>query len=523
MKKNKSSEVLIQTENITKIFGGGGGDSGFIANDKVSLVIKKGEIHGLVGENGAGKSTLTKMLFGALQPTSGKILFGGKQTVISSPYHARNLGISMVFQHFSVFDSLTVAENIAVFGEANRLGEIRQNTKKISKKYGLPLNPDDLLGELSMGEKQRVEIVRCLIQDPKLLILDEPTSVLTPQESKKLFVTLKKLADEGRSILYITHKLEEVKSICDTATIMRAAKVVGRVNPKKHTPQSLATKMVGTKIKKIQKNKKNTKGAGKNKSDVILKVSMVLGGGDSRLNDVSFEVRGGEILGIAGVAGNGQTELFDMISGETLAEDDSQVVMMGKKCGAQGISFRRKLGAAFVPEQRLGHGAVQSMDLNQNLFLGRHTSDITQLTKKFGLVINKKRTKEITDRVVADMDVRVWNQNPRAGELSGGNLQKFIVGRELDRKPKLLVVNQPTWGVDVAAAAVIHQKIIDLADGGSAVVMISQDLDEIFQISTKIAVIADGKMSEPQDKKRLSLQKVGLMMTTKKINKSKAA
>jgi general nucleoside transport system ATP-binding protein len=495
MSMGTAEAPLLQAENIVKVFGT------LRANDDVSIAVRAGEIHALLGENGAGKSTLVKMLYGALQPTSGRFLWKGAPLEIKSPAEARQLGIGMVFQHFSLFEALTAAENIALaLPGAFDLAALSDRVRQVSKDYGLPLEPTAVVADLSVGERQRVEIVRCLLQNPKLLILDEPTSVLTPQEADQLFITLRRLASEGCAILYISHRLEEVRKLCSAATVLRHGKVVATCDPRKETPASLARMMVGSDVAVVHADKKSKAGP------VRLSVHGLNLAGDGAfsvsLKNINLDVQGGELVAIAGVAGNGQSEFFDAVSGEQLSKPDS-VVIDGVACGAEGVTARRKRGAAFVPEERLGHGAVPAFRLSENIVLTRHGE---------AMVIDKVGALGVAAQVINTYDVRKGKVDPEARSLSGGNLQKFVVGRELDRNPKVLVVNQPTWGVDAGAAATIRQALIDLARSGAAVLVISQDLDEIFEIADRIAVISRGQLSEALPAKDLSLEKIGLLM-----------
>jgi simple sugar transport system ATP-binding protein len=497
---------MLEARGIVKTFGP------LKANDHVSLSIGEGEIHALLGENGAGKSTLVKMLYGSLQPDSGEILWRGKPVTIASPFVARKTGIGMVFQHFSLFDSLSVADNIILsldreFGR----GDVAERARSVSAEYGLPLNPASIVGDLSVGERQRVEIVRCLLQDPSLIILDEPTSVLTPQEADNLFVTLERLKGEGRSILYISHRLEEVKRLCDRATILRHGKVVGECDPRKETASSLATMMVGNSVAAVKRESGHAKGAPLLE---LVRASMPASSPFAvALEGISLSVAGGEVVGIAGVAGNGQSEFFKMVSGEATLADPGAIRIAGKPAAGIGINERRRMGAAFVPEERLGHGAIPQMTLSQNMLLSRHGSDQAAFVRFWPIdVIRSDVTLEATKRVSAAMDVRKTGDDPDASSLSGGNLQKFIMGRELDRQPRVFVVNQPTWGVDAGASARIRQALVDLARAGSAVLVISQDLDEIFEVSDRIAVIHDGRLSAPMPAAEATMEKIGLLM-----------
>lgn len=500
-----SGDRLIEVRGLTKVFGA------LTACDHVDLDIRKGEIHALLGENGAGKSTLVKMLFGSLQPNDGQIFWKSEPVSITNPLAARNLGIGMVFQHFSLFDSLTSAENIALSLDSDTpIHSIAERARDLSRSYGLPLDPDSLVGDLSVGERQRIEIIRCLLQEPSLIILDEPTSVLTPQEADKLFETLERLRDEGKSILYISHRLEEVKRLCDGATVMRHGKVVAHCDPRQETAASLARMMVGADVKTAQSDPVDLSAA-----KALLSVRNLsrkpAGPFSIPLRDISLTVRAGEVFGIAGVAGNGQGEFFEAVSGEARQERDDMVVIRDQPAGRSGIDARRKLGAAFVPEERLGHGAAPRMRLSENLLLSRHATDAKALLGPLGLVKNAA-VYAAAQRVIKEMDVRKSAPDPEAASLSGGNLQKFIIGRELDRQPSVMIVNQPTWGVDAGAAARIRQALIELARSGSAVLVISQDLDELFEISDIISVMHNGGLSKPMPRADATFEKIGLLM-----------
>ncbi|MBN9245599.1 MAG: ABC transporter ATP-binding protein [Mesorhizobium sp.] len=506
MSEKLATGNLLEVRGLTKIFGT------LKACDAIDLIVAKGEIHALLGENGAGKSTLVKMLFGSLEPHSGEIRWDGKPVRITSPGAAKKLGIGMVFQHFSLFEALTAAENIALsLDDGSPINQIAAKARALSYSYGLPLDPDSLVGDLSVGERQRIEIIRCLLQTPQLIILDEPTSVLTPQEADKLFETLERLRAEGKSILYISHRLEEVKRMCDRATVLRHGKVVGHCNPREETAASLARMMVGNEVKAVVRAPVE----GIDKAAALLEIRNL-----SRkpatpfsipLRDISLSVRAGEVIGIAGVAGNGQGEFFEAVSGEVRQDTAGAVRIRGKDAGALGITGRRLAGAAFVPEERLGHGAAPRMKLSENLLLSRHATDKKAFVGGGGMV-KAGAVYSAAQRIIEVMDVRKSAPDPEAAALSGGNLQKFIVGRELDRKPSVMVVNQPTWGVDAGAAAHIRQALIELARSGSAVLVISQDLDELFEISDAIAVMHNGELSHPMPIAEATFEKIGLLM-----------
>jgi len=493
---------LLRTVGLTKRYGD------FLANDAIDIDVWPNEIHALLGENGAGKSTLVKTVYGLIQPSGGEMLWEGRKIVLSGPSEARALGIGMVFQHFSLFDNLTVAENVALgLDGAESFREMSARLEQVSNNYGLPLDPKREVWQLSVGERQRIEIVRALMQNPKFLILDEPTAVLTPQEADQLFIVLDRLKAEGRAILYISHKLEEVKRICDTATILRGGKKVATCNPKQETAASLARMMVGADIKEVKA------AAGRVTTIPRLVVNDLSLEPDEphgvRLQHISFELKGGEILGIAGVAGNGQDELFAALSGERLvAQDPGTIVIEGLAAGHLSITQRRQLGAAFVPEERLGHGTAPRMKLSENALLTGHAAS-GMVRRGF---INIAATLLTVDRATEAFDVRKAKRDPEAASLSGGNLQKFIVGREILRNPGVLVVSQPTWGVDAGAAAVIRQALLDLAGAGAAVLITSQDLDELAEISDRIAVMFHGRLSEPMAAADASREKLGLLM-----------
>jgi general nucleoside transport system ATP-binding protein len=498
-----TAPCLLEALHIAKHFGT------LKANDDVSIAIREGEIHALLGENGAGKSTLVKMIYGALQPTSGEFHWQGQPVQIASPSIARKLGIGMVFQHFSLFEALTVAENIALaLNDKFDMQALSKRIKEKSGSNGLPLQPDATVADLSVGERQRIEIIRCLLQEPRLLIMDEPTAVLTPQEANQLFAVLKRLASEGCAVLYISHRLEEVKRLCDNATILRHGKVVAaNLDPRKETAASLAKLMVGGDIHVIHTPRQQSDGK------VRLKLNGLALPSDGpfsvQLKNISIAVRAGEVVAMAGVAGNGQTELFDALSGESQLARNDMLELDSKPCGTKGVNDRRSLGGAFVPEERLGHGAVPGFRLSENVVLTRHAIDNSVVRSG---IVQKSGAAYISERVIKTYDVRKGKPDPEARALSGGNLQKFVIGRELDRGPGILVVNQPTWGVDAGAAATIRQALIDLSRNGSAVLVISQDLDEIFEIADRIAVISRGQLSEAFPASEMNAEKIGLLM-----------
>jgi len=497
-----AKEPLLALRGITKQF------PGCLANDRVDLTVGQNEIHALLGENGAGKSTLVKIIYGVMKPDAGTITWDGRDVTIANPAQARALGVGMVFQHFSLFEALTVAENIAlgINNAADRVG-LNDRIVDISTKYGLPLDPDRAVHDLSVGERQRIEIVRCLLQNPKLLIMDEPTSVLTPQEVFKLFETLRRLAAEGCSILYISHKLEEIRALCERATIMRLGKVVAHCTPAQKTARELAELMISATLK--QQDFRQRTGRAPVPRLVLDRLTIRSNqqfGTD--LKDISFSVAGGEILGIAGIAGNGQSELMDALSGEIPAGSPKNILLDGAQIGHEGPRERRRRGACFLPEERNGHGAVGMMTLAENGFL---SANVRAVLNRLGL-IDRKRTRDFAAGVIKRFDVRTTGPEAEARALSGGNLQKFLIGREVVQNPSVLMLSQPTWGVDAGAAAAIYEALVALADAGTAIVIISQDLDEILLLCDRIAVIAAGRVSPPMPVKEATIEQIGLLM-----------
>ncbi|RWX66131.1 ABC transporter ATP-binding protein [Mesorhizobium sp. M4B.F.Ca.ET.089.01.1.1] len=461
------------------------------ANRDIDLDVAPRSIHAILGENGAGKSTLMKLIYGVEQPDAGTVIWKGEPLALASPADARRKGIGMVFQHFSLFETLTVVENIRLVVPASK-SDLAQRIRALGRDFGLQVDPLAHVHALSVGERQRVEIIRCLMTEPQLLILDEPTSVLPPQSVDRLFETLRRLRDGGVSILFISHKLEEIRAVCDRATILRGGRVTGNVDPRDHDAHDLARMMIGRDMPQPMPAVAHSGG------DKCLEIV----GLDHRpddpfavpLSDVSLTVRAGEILGIAGISGNGQSELAALISGETVLprEKSDRIFMMGKDVGALDAAARRRLGLAFVPEERLGRGAVPEMSLVLNSLLTAHPFGLL----KRGLV-DTPRAKAFTDDCIRQYDVRTPGSEAEAGALSGGNLQKFIVGREIMLSPKLLFVAQPTWGVDIGAAAAIRRRLVALRNEGVGILVISEELEELFELCDSIQVIHQGRLSPP--------------------------
>lgn len=480
---------------------------GVLANDRVSFSVKPGQIHALLGENGAGKSTLVKMIYGIMQPDAGEIRWNGEILTVPNPKAARRLGIGMVFQHFSLFEALTVFENIALGMDASiKSRELESRIREVMDAYGLKLDPQRQVSTLSVGERQRIEIVRALLLNPKLLIMDEPTSVLTPQEVEQLFVVLRQLALEGCSILYISHKLHEIKALCDEATILRGGRVVDTCDPRVETSRSMAEKMIGAGLKDINKKPGREKGGEKL---VVQHLSLPpVGEFGTPLREISFAVHEGEVFGIAGVAGNGQNALLLALSGEELAGESDMIVLDGMPIARMKARERRLKGIASVPEERNGHAAVPDFSLSDN--------SVLTARDRIGMVVSglirPRKAHSYTDKVIDTFAVKTTGNKSTAGSLSGGNLQKYIMGREILQNPGVLVVSQPTWGVDAGAAAAIHQAIIDLAEAGSAVVVISQDLDELLSLCDTLAVINEGTLSAPMVVEGADIEEIGLLM-----------
>ncbi len=493
------SEMLLAVEGLTKAY------PGVVANDHVGFGVAPGEVHALLGENGAGKSTLVKMIYGLVRPDSGTMTWRSEPYKPATPHDARKSGVAMVFQHFSLFEALNVAENVALgMEDPPPMGQLAERIRDVSGKYGLPLEPHRLVGDLSAGERQRVEIIRCLLQDPKLLIMDEPTSVLTPQEVEILFQTLRRLSAEGTAILYISHKLEEIRALCDAATILRQGKVVASCDPRERSARELAELMVGQTLHRPSR-------AAAEPGEVVLDIDGLSVESSSpfgtALKNVSLKVHAGEVVGIGGVAGNGQDELLAALSGE-LSSHPTAIRLHGRDIGDQGPNRRRELGLLAAPEERLGHAAAPDMSLTENAAL---TGMIRERLAGRGF-INWGKARRFAEAIIADFDVRTPGPENAARSLSGGNLQKFVIGREILQRPEVLVVNQPTWGVDASAAAAIRQALLDLAARGAAIVCISQDLDELMEISDRFAALNEGRLSVPRPTHELSIEEIGLMM-----------
>jgi general nucleoside transport system ATP-binding protein len=489
----------LQLQGITKAY------PAVVANDCVSLTVQPGEIHAVLGENGAGKSTLMKIIYGAVQPDAGIIMFDGQPVNIKNPVDARALGIAMVFQHFSLFETISVAENVWLgLDKSLSLIEVTQKITAKAAQYGLDIDPARPVHTLSVGERQRVEIVRALLTEPRLLILDEPTSVLTPQAVEKLFETLRLLAAQGCSILYISHKLHEIRALCTACTVLRGGKVTGVCDPRNESNASLSKLMIGNEPPALVHRAANA-------GDAVLTVNTLsLQRADEfgvDLDGISLTVRAGEVLGIAGVSGNGQKELLYALSGEDLRAPQGSVTIGAQDVSQAAPQQRRAMGLHFVPEERLGRGAVPSMSLAHNLLLTRD-----QAVGKSGWIDVKALRAQAT-KIIQRFNVKAAGPNAPARSLSGGNLQKFIVGREIEAAPKLLIISQPTWGVDVGAAAQIRGEILALRDAGCAVLVVSEELDELFEIADRLQVMAKGRISPSVEIKDATVAQIGEWMS----------
>ena len=502
---------LLQLRGISKVY------PSVVANDQIDLDIGTGEIHAILGENGAGKSTLMKLIYGAVQPDAGSITWQGKRVSIKNPAQARSLGIGMVFQHFSLFESLTVAQNIslAVKGSIKSLSE---QVESVGQKFGLPISASTMVHSLSVGERQRVEIIRCILQKPKLLIMDEPTSVLPPQGVQQLFETLRKLRDDGCSILYISHKLEEIRQLCDNATILRRGAVVATTCPAEQSNEHLAHLMIGRTIAPPEHDPATPEKL------VRLEVRQLnhipLDPFGTTLRDINLQVYPGEVVGIAGVSGNGQNELMRLISGEVLHKkrDHGDILINSQLANRLSPVQRRTGGLGFVPEDRLGRGAVPDLTLSYNALLTAYQHGLT----RFGM-IRYPKVNQFANDCIETHDVRCGGHQSIAASLSGGNLQKFIVGREMALKPSLLVLSQPTWGLDVGAASNIRKALLQLRDSGAAVLVVSEELEELFEISDRLYVMYDGHLSPSLQTRDTTAIRIGRWMTGEFLSASGTA
>lgn len=469
-----------------------------LANDSVSLAVMPGEILALLGENGAGKTTLMKVVYGVTRPEAGTIAVDGVTVDIDSPRRARSVGIAMVFQQFALFDSLSVLQNIALGLPAAPLAATRSRILELAARYGLEIAPERRVHDLSIGERQRIEILRALLSSPRVLILDEPTSVLTPQAADRLFETLRALAADGVSVIFISHKLHEVRHLATRCVVLRAGKIVGEVDPRSQSDASLARLMLGAEPPPMAAHESPP-------GEIALEVHGlgVAGSDRQNLDRVSFEVRSGEIVGIAGISGNGQQTLMAALAGELLVEANA-VRLFGQAAGRLHAAQRRALGLRYVPEQRLGHAVVAGMTLSDNALL-------TDTSLQSSRVLNVGKASERAAQIVQRFGVRAAT-SAQIETLSGGNLQKFIVGREMLPAPRVLLLDQPTSGVDAGAAAAIRNELIALRAAGCAIVIVSEELDELYQLADRVMVIAGGRLSASRSPRQFDTAELGRWM-----------
>ena len=492
--------------NITKKF------PGIIANDNISIQLKKGEIHALLGENGAGKSTLMSVLFGLYQPEEGIIKKDGKEVKIKNPNDANALGIGMVHQHFKLVECFSVLDNIILGVEPNKHGflqktEARKKVTELSEKYGLHVDPDALIEDITVGMQQRTEILKMLYRENEILIFDEPTAVLTPQEIEELLQIMKNLAAEGKSILFISHKLNEIMAVADRVSVLRKGKYIGTVETAKTTKEELSRMMVGRNVE-FSVHKEEAK-----PEDVVLDVENLTV--ESKVHDnnavknVSFQVHAGEIVCIAGIDGNGQTELVYGITGLEPVKS-GKVSLCGEDITKQSIRRRSLMGMSHIPEDRHKHGLVLDYSLEYNMILQRYFEP--EFTNKAGF-LKRGPIRKYAERLIDQYDVRS-GQGPvtAARSMSGGNQQKAIVAREIDKKPKLLVAVQPTRGLDVGAIEYIHRQLVNQRDSGGAVLLVSLELDEVMDVSDRILVMYEGEIVGELDPKKTSVEELGLYM-----------
>ena len=476
-----------------------------VANDDVSLVIQAGEIHAVLGENGAGKSTLMKIIYGLVQPDAGELRYLSRALTSHGPQQARAMGIAMVFQHFHLFETLTVAQNVWLgLDTPERLEDIRQRISSLALEYGLDIDPDRLVHTLGVGEKQRVEIIRALMGRPQLLILDEPTSVLAPPAVEKLFVVLKKLASQGCAILYISHKLHEIQALCHRCTVMRSGRVTGTCDPRTQTPASLSRLMMGQEPPALHRNPRPTGGVLLQVENLTLPAEDPMG---VSLSQVNLCLQSGEVVGIAGVSGHGQRELMAALSGEDARADPHAIVLDGQPVGRWGPSQRRALGLHSLPEERLGRGAVPEHPLSLNLLLTR------EVGVGRGGWLKLDRLRDTAQSIIDRFQVKASGPQAQAQSLSGGNLQKFLMGREIDAHPRVLLVSQPTWGVDVGASALIRSSLLALRDAGCAVLIVSDELDELLELSDRLHVMSQGRLSPAMPRQQATPALIGTWMS----------
>ncbi|HEV2884947.1 MAG TPA: ABC transporter ATP-binding protein [Pyrinomonadaceae bacterium] len=497
---------MLELRNITKRFGD------VLANDHVNIVVKPGTIHAIVGENGAGKSTAMRIAYGFYKADEGQILVDGQVHEINTPHDAIALGIGMVHQHFMLVDTMTIAENIVLGAEpgspvALDLSKASGEIRKLSEEFKLAVNPSAVIEHLSVGQQQRVELLKALYRHARLLILDEPTAVLTPQEVDEFFAILRRMREQGKTVVIITHKLAEVLAISDEVTVMRDGRVVGQLQTKDTNAADLARLMVGREV--LLRVEKTDAVAGN--AELVVKNLSVTSREGKAVDDVSFEVRKGEILGIAGVEGNGQTELIEAIAGLVASSRlAGEIRFENRNITHEGARLRRELGIAHIPEDRHRRGLLLEFDLAENSILGVHYRPPVTAGGGF---LNREGIRRRTTEIIEGYDVRPANPDLPARALSGGNQQKLIIGREVKVEPKLLLVSQPTRGVDIGAIEFIHRKLVALRDEGCAVLLVSAELEEVTSLSDRLLIIHDGRIVGEVDPKVATIEEIGLLMT----------
>ena len=503
-------DYILEMKNIRKEFLGGK----IVANDDITLKIKKGEIHAIVGENGAGKSTLMKILNGLYSPTSGEIYYKGEKTEITSPTVAANLGIGMVYQHFMLIDTLTVAENMVLGFEPKKAGGIfdlataRKQVKEVSEKYGLNIDPDAKISDLSVGIHQRIEILKILFKGAELLIFDEPSAVLTPQEVIELYAIMRNLIKEGKTIIFITHKLHEVLELSDNITVIRKGKDVGELTRAEATKEKIANMMVGRVV--LFEVKRPDVKIGK----TVVKVDNIVVKGDNnieKIKGISLDIKEGEILGIAGVEGNGQTELIEALAGLQKIESGSYSIDGVDLTHEDAGSIRLK-GLSHIPENRHKRATLDDFTIEENMALG------VQNVYQKGMLLDYSLLAKKTDEYIQKYDIRPTDGKIKFGGLSGGNQQKVVVARELEKENKFIIAAQPTRGVDIGAIEMIHNTILNEKTKKKAILVVSAELSEIMALSDRIAVMHSGKIVGMLDRKDATTEKIGILMAGGKLD-----
>ena len=500
------NKYILELKNITKKF------MGIIANDNISLKIRKGEIYAILGENGAGKSTLMNILIGLYTPTSGKIYVNSKEVHIKSPKDSIQLGIGMVHQHYKLVEILTVAENIIIGWQPQNWyinkTKLYKHLLEISEQYDLLIQPDALISDLSAGEKQRVEIIKMLYRNVNILILDEPTSILTPQESKKLFKNLREMKTQGKTVIFISHKLNEIMDIADRVTVLRRGKLIKTLDKDTTNPKELTNMMIGREMQTIEKKQINTNNMEQKPILIVNNLQAKGDEGEIALKDISFSMDAGEILGVAGVSGNGQSEFAEVLTG-LRPLNSGKIDFQGKDISnSKPIDFINA-GISHIPEDRIGTGTIPTFNCIDNIILKSYKKPPI---KKRNNTIDYKKAKEIGEKLMKEYDVRVSSPMIPVKLLSGGNMQKLILAREISYEPALIVAVHPTYGLDVSAVEMVHQYLLKEQEKGCAILLISEDLDEILELSDTIAVMYKGQLTSKKHRNKCTVEKIGEAM-----------